>query len=371
MTVGLLPALTDEQEMFVDASARFMDAEMSLTAVRALAGGTPRDDAAYRSAAAELGWLGLLATEADGGGSISENPVLDAAIVAAELGARLQPGPFAGHAVVVDALSNAGGHLDVLGGLASGREWATWTFGSETSCTVRVEAGDLIVDGRVEPVADAGACAHLLVVATGPAGCTQVLVPADAPGVSRRALDGLDITRRWFAVELAGVRVPVDAVVGTPGRDTERQVARETQLGAVLVAADAVGAMHADFTTAVQYAKDRTAFGRPIGSFQAIKHILADTSLSLEMSKGIVADAARALGAGAVDGPELAHAAKAFVSEHSVDLMHSCFQVFGGIGFTWEHDQHLYLRRLAADAVMFGSAAWHRTRLLDVAGAGR
>jgi alkylation response protein AidB-like acyl-CoA dehydrogenase len=125
--------------------------------------------------------------------------------------------------------------------------------------------------------------------------------------------------------------------------------------------------MHTDFHMALQYAKDRVAFGRPIGSFQALKHILADMSLSLEMSAGLVAAAATALGSGAADGPELAHAAKAFVAEHGIELAHNSFQVFGGIGYTWEHDQHLFLRRLAADAECFGSPAWHRTRLLETA----
>jgi alkylation response protein AidB-like acyl-CoA dehydrogenase len=82
-----------------------------------------------------------------------------------------------------------------------------------------------------------------------------------------------------------------------------------------------------------------------------------------------VAAAATALGSGAPDGPQLAHAAKAFVAERSIDLAHSCFQVYGGIGFTWEHDQHLFFRRIAADAASFGSASWHRRRLLDVAAA--
>jgi len=96
---------------------------------------------------------------------------------------------------------------------------------------------------------------------------------------------------------------------------------------------------------------------------------LADTSLSLEMSKGIVAAAAAALGSDGPDGPQLAHAAKAFVADHGVELAHNCFQVFGGIGYTWEHDQHLYFRRIAADAQTAGNAAWHRSKVLDEAGA--
>ena len=142
----------------------------------------------------------------------------------------------------------------------------------------------------------------------------------------------------------------------------------KAQVAAVLTAAEVIGTMHADLDLAVRYAQDRIAFGRPIGSFQAIKHLLADCSLWLEMSKGIVAAAASAVGDDAPEGPQLAHAAKSFVAERAIDLAHGCFQVYGGIGFTWEHDQHLFLRRIAADACNYGSAGWHRRELLASTG---
>ena len=114
----------------------------------------------------------------------------------------------------------------------------------------------------------------------------------------------------------------------------------------MLTVAESIGAMDHDFEVAVQYAKDRTAFGRPIGSFQAIKHLLADTSLLLETSKAMALAAARAVGTGQPDAGEVASMAKAFVGDCAIDLAQNCFQIFGGIGYTWEHDQHLYLRRL-------------------------
>jgi alkylation response protein AidB-like acyl-CoA dehydrogenase len=193
-------------------------------------------------------------------------------------------------------------------------------------------------------------------------------VRTDAPGIERRPLEGIDVTRRWCAVELTDVVVTTDDVIGTT--DVTRS-ARQGELAAVLVAAESVGAMHADFELALQYAKDRVAFGRPIGSFQAIKHLLADTSLWLEMAKGLVHGAATSLGEGSPDGAELAHAAKAFVAERGVELAQNCFQVFGGIGYTWEHDQHFWFRRLAADAECFGSAPFHRGQLLDLVGVDR
>jgi alkylation response protein AidB-like acyl-CoA dehydrogenase len=376
MTVGLLPALTDEQAMLLDASVRFIDAEFPMEAVRERADGGEGPEADYLRAAAELGWLGMLADEAHGGGSASGNGLLDAAIIAAERGARLQPGPFAGHNVIVHALSKAGspGQLEVLAELVAGRCWATWVAsgpcvgGAQQHVDLDDAEDGLLLNGTVDGVADAVDCEWLLVAASGRDGPAQVLVPAGAPGVSVRGIEGLDLTRRWCAVELHGVHLPAEAIVGAPGLPTEQLVRCQAEIGCVLSAAEAVGAMDANFRLALDYAKSRIAFGRPIGSFQAIKHLLADSSLWLEMSKGIVAAAAGALGRGAPDGPALAHAAKSFVGERGIELTHNCFQVFGGIGYTWEHDQHLFMRRLAADAAAFGSPAWHRQRLCVVAG---
>ncbi len=132
--------------------------------------------------------------------------------------------------------------------------------------------------------------------------------------------------------------------------------------------AESIGAMDYDLQLAVQYSKDRTAFGRPIGSFQAMKHLLADTSLMLEMSIGLALAAAHAVGSGADDAGTVASMAKAFVGDCGIDLAQNCFQVFGGIGYTWEHDQHLYLRRLTADAALFGDPAWHRERVCQLGG---
>jgi alkylation response protein AidB-like acyl-CoA dehydrogenase len=318
-----------------------MESEHPLATVRACADGATYDEEAYRRTAADLGWFGILADETHGGGSMSGNGLLDAALIAAERGARLQPGPFVGHNVVVHALTVSGARRGLLDQLVSGGAWATWV-------------------GESRVVADGASCRWVLVHA----GSTSVLVRSDAPGVNMRPLEGLDVTRHWCAIVVDDAALAAGDVVDVPE-------AHLSVVAAVLSAAESVGAMQADFDVALQYAKDRIAFGRPIGSFQAIKHLLADTSLWLEMVKGLVAAAATALGSGAPDGAELAHAAKAFVAERGVELAQNCFQVFGGIGYTWEHDQHFWFRRLAADAECFGSAAAHRTRLLDAVGVTR
>jgi len=371
VTAGLLPVPSDEQSMLVDASVRLMEAEVPLAVIRAAADGADDPIDGYTATAAELGWFGLLSDEASGGGSLSGNGLLDAALVASERGRHLQPGPFVGHSVVVGALAAAGGHDDQLAELIAGATWATWAFDETVTCRLTGSGDALRLDGTVAVVADADRCGLLLVPALGPEGAVQVLVRTEASGATVRRLTGLDVTRHWASVELSGVAVDASDLLGAAGPATDAALAHQAQVAAVLVAAESVGAMRADLEMAVAYAKDRVAFGRPIGSFQGLKHLIADASLSLEMAMGVVAAAAVALGAADPDGPQLAHAAKAFVAEHGLELAHTCFQVFGGIGYTWEHDQHLYLRRLASDAELFGSPGWHRERLLEAAGVAR
>jgi alkylation response protein AidB-like acyl-CoA dehydrogenase len=385
MSVELFPEATEEQCLMADSAIRVMEAEYPLTAVREAVEGAgqpgPRDEK-LRRALGGLGCYGLLAAEDDGGGSLSGNGVADAAILAAERGARLQPGPFVATQVVIASLSRAGragmGHAgigpaavhgDALTALLSGEAAATWAVDGLAGdprgprLAVREDGADLVLSGKVSAVQDAGECDWIL-VSTG-SGSTEAgntvrhfLLERSAAGVSLETADGLDLTRRQFTLLLDDVRVPATAVIDAPGL-TDWQLAA----AAVLSAAESVGAMDANFALALEYSKARTAFGRPIGSFQGLKHLLASTSLGLEMSKAVVATAASALGAGQPDGVILASIARAFVSEKAVDLTQNCFQVFGGIGFTWEHDQHLYMRRLATEAYLFGSPAWHRKRI--------
>jgi alkylation response protein AidB-like acyl-CoA dehydrogenase len=233
--------------------------------------------------------------------------------------------------------------------------------------TAAERSGGFVLTGAKTMVHDGDIADWVLVTATTDAGVTQFLVTPDTPGVTARRLDGLDVTRSFSELRFDGAEVPASAVVGEPGGAAEL-VDRQLAIASVLLGAESVGAMDHDFSLAVEYSKARIAFGRPIGSFQAVKHLLADTSLMLEMSKAVVAEAARAVGAGRDDGAESASMAKAFVGDHCVELAHNCWQVFGGIGYTWEHDQHLYLRRLTTDAALYGDAAWHRERICRLAG---
>jgi alkylation response protein AidB-like acyl-CoA dehydrogenase len=259
----------------------------------------------------------------------------------------------------------------VLRALLSGQAMAAWApsgllgNAGEPGVTVAGDEGGVVLSGAVQGVQDAGDCDWILVsTAAG-----QFLVPRSAGGLALERADGLDITRRFFTLRLNDVRVPAPAMLATGAEGPE--LARwQVAVAAVLSAAESAGAMDANFALALEYSKARVAFGRPIGSFQGLKHLLARTSLALEMAKGLVAGAAGALGGGAADGLVMASIARAFTSENAVELTHTCFQVFGGIGFTWEHDQHLYMRRLASEAYLFGAPSWHRRRIWELSSEG-
>jgi len=370
--------VTDEQRALLDVSTRFMEDACPLAVVRDGSWKADAFAASYRRQAAELGWYSMLVPESLGGGSISGNGVVDAALIAYKRGGLLQPGSFVGTNVVAYALARAGSEEmreTVLPALLSGEASASWAAASRGGggrLDGGVEArptgdGGFELSGVKTAVQDVEPSSWLLVTGTTADGPTQAIVAADAPGVSVTELDSLDITRRFAEVRFDGARVPAAAVVGVPGAEGGL-LTMQLAMACTLVAAESVGAMDHDFEMTLQYAKDRVAFGRPIGSFQAVKHQLADTSLALEMSKAIALAAARTLGTDDDHGPEAASMAKAFVGEAGVDLVQACFQVFGGIGYTWEHDQHLYLRRITTDAGLLGDAGWQREYLCQLAG---
>ncbi len=354
-----------------ETTARFIESACPLTRVRELADERTGPGAEYRRQAAELGWFAMLVPEEFGGGTVSENGVADAAVVAEERGRFLQPGAFVATNAVAYALARDGSEeqrAKVLPSIASGEVAVTWALASAdgdwspgAGLRASSRGSGFVLEGASGFVQDADAD-WILVTASGDRGLSQFLVGAGTPGVTIRALDGLDLTRRFSEVRFDNVELPASALVGQDG-SAAGSVDRQLDVALALTVAEMVGAMDRDFEVVLDYAKARTAFGRPIGSFQAVKHLLADTSLALEMSKAMAVAAAKSVGAAKDDATEVASMAKAFVSDSAVDLAQNCFQVFGGIGYTWEHDQHLYLRRLTVDAALYGDASWHRERV--------
>jgi alkylation response protein AidB-like acyl-CoA dehydrogenase len=355
------PSASDDQKLIMETSGRLMDELCPLTEVRASTYRDAEFALAYRRRASDLGWFSMLVPEELGGGNVSGNGVVDATLIAFERGRRLQPAPFVGTNVVAYALGQAGS--------PDGEASAAWlplpTAPGQGISATRTSSG-YEFSGRSTHVQDADSAAWFLVTAETDGGVIQALIDPAASGLKVTPLDSLDITRGFAEVQFDALEVPAAAVLGDG--DARELVERQLAVACVLTTAESVGAMDYDFEMALQYAKDRIAFGRPIGSFQAIKHLLADTSLMLEMSKAITLAAASSVGADDGYGLEAASMAKAFVGDCGIDLAQNCFQVFGGIGFTWEHDQHLYLRRVTTDSALFGSPAWHRERLCQLAG---
>jgi alkylation response protein AidB-like acyl-CoA dehydrogenase len=369
--------LTSDQELVRETTERFIADSFPLSRVRQFADTGAGPDADYAARAAELGWFAFLAPEDHGGGNISGAGVLDAVILAEARGRYLQPGAFIDTNVTISALAADGSteqQRKVLPALVAGEVTSAWALADPTgdwSGSSGVECatggGGYRLSGAKGFVVEPERSGWLLVTARAPEGLAQFLVAADTPGVSLEQLERLDLTRRICEVHFDDVVVNREAVVGTPGK-SDATLEWQLQLACVLSVAESVGAMDHLFAMTLEYCKDRIAFGRPIGSFQAVKHQLADTSLLLEMSAAVATSAARAVQEQQARAGEQASMAKAFVADAGIELAHNCWQNFGGIAYTWEHDFHLYLRRLTTDAALYGSAAWHRERVCRLEG---
>ncbi len=368
--------LTSDQEMLRATTARFISEACPLSMVRQIVDGTGVCPSDYLSRAAELGWFAMLAPEEHGGGSVSGDGLRDLALIAEERGRVLQPGPLASMNVVAAALGSAGSldqHALVLEPLCRGEVVATWAFGgamvggSDAVISVSRTTEGFALTGRAAMVQGGAGADCFLVTADGPEGSSQFLVARDTPGVSARPLGGLDITQELSSVVFEQVEVPTSSLVGLYGGAGD-DVVRQLDLAGVLTAVETVGALDVLFEMTRRYATERIAFGRPIGSFQAVKHQLADMSLSLECGKAIATDAVRALQDGATDAGEIVSMAKWWVGDTGIEIAQGCFQVFGGIGFTWEHDLHLFLRRITTNSVLFGQPDWHRERICRLHG---
>jgi alkylation response protein AidB-like acyl-CoA dehydrogenase len=368
--------LTSDQEFFRETTARFLDDQVPVAELRRLRDDPAGFDEKYWRGGADLGWTSLLVSESDGGGTISGDGVVDLTLVAYEFGQHAAPGPLVATNVVAGALSSAGAtaaHAAVIGDLLSGASIASWCFGEprpndrlgHVALEARLDGSDVVLHGAKRPVESAAQASHLLVTARAEHGLTQVLVPADADGLSIEPMQTVDLTRRFGAVTFDAVRVPADAVIGEVG-GAAGQVERQLQLALVMLTAEAVGAMQSAFDMTVAWAFDRYSFGRPLASYQALKHRFADMKSWLEASHAISDAAAAAVEAGSPDANELVSAAKAFIGHYGAELLHECVQLHGGIGVTFEHDLHLFLRRVILNRALYGTPAEHRQRITDL-----
>lgn len=371
----MLLELGTDQQFFQETTTRFLNEQASPEEVRSRrhdpAGFTP----AYWEAGAALGWTSLLVDEARGGGRLSDHGLLDLSMVAYEFGRHAAPGPLAATNLAAAALDSAGGAAadEVLPGLIAGSTivswWAPWPCradGAGMTLQVAVEGSDLVLTGKVAPVESAAQASHLVVVGHSGDGTTQVLVPTDAPGVTITPMGTLDLTKRFATVTFDRVRLPARMALGDVGR-AGQQLAVQMQMALVIACAESVGAMDAGFDMTVAWSFDRRSFGRPLASYQALKHRFADMKTWLESSHGISDDAAAAVAGGSPEAEALCSAAKAYIGDYGAELMQDCVQMHGGIGVTFDHDLHLFLRRQAVDRMLLGTPADHRRHLADLA----
>jgi alkylation response protein AidB-like acyl-CoA dehydrogenase len=181
---------------------------------------------------------------------------------------------------------------------------------------------------------------------------------------------GLDLVRRYAAVTFDGARLSRDAIVGSPDAACA-ELERNLQLACVLQCAETCGLIDVVFAMTVEYLGDRYSFGRPLSSYQALKHRLADDKMVLEACHATATAAARAVAASSTQAAELVSVAKHWIGPHATELIQDAVQLHGGIGVTWEHDLHLYLRRATGNRVLHGTPEWHADRiagaLLEVA----
>ncbi|MEU9008544.1 acyl-CoA dehydrogenase [Streptomyces sp. NPDC048479] len=319
-----------------------------LDATGAGAGGRP----GYWDGAAEQGLLGVHLAEKYGGGG---GTILDLAAVLEETGRAALPGPYL-PCVLASAVLARAGRADLAGTLARGERIAAVALGPGTLTATRTQGGHRL-DGTAPPVLGAGH-ADLLVLET-PTGWLAV----DAGALTVRVHESADPTRPTAEVTAHGVTVPRDRVL-------EIDTALVRDLASVLYAAEACGTAAWALHTASEYAKVREQFGRPIGQFQAVKHLCADMLVRVEQARALTWDAARAVD----QSPGVRGLVASLAAGTALDAAYSCakdcIQVLGGIGFTWEHDAHLYLRRALVARQLLGAGDSHRLRAVRLAAGG-
>jgi alkylation response protein AidB-like acyl-CoA dehydrogenase len=365
--------LSDDQDFFRETTQKFLATECPLPKVRELRSSEPGFEPGYWRQGAELGWVSMLVPEDLGGGSVSGEGLRDLALVADAFGAHVAPGPLVPCNVVAAALARSGTdeqRAEVLPALVAGEQLAAWAVTElpphdrlgALGLRAERDGADFVLTGVKSPV-EAGAQAdHFLVTATSDAGPTQLLVAAATPGITVTPLRSVDLVRRFARVDLDGVRVPATAVVGEPG-DAGADVEEQLRVAAVVQSAEMVGAARAVFDLTLDWAFSRYSFGRPLASYQEIKHRFADMKMWLEASNALADAAARHVQAGDAEASSAASIAKAYTGEYLAELVQDCVQMHGGIGVTYEHDIHLFLRRITADRLTYGTPADHRQRL--------
>ena len=370
-----------EKILFTSTTDAFLAKEAPLRRVRELHAAGESFDSAWWQRAAELGWAGLLVPEELGGGSVSGSGVTDLATVAEQLGKTVAPGPLYPVSIVLAGLVGCAErqqHAAIIESLVSGEQVASWAVSEpgrgwaplDPSVTASETGSGYRIDGTKDRVEAGGQSAVLLVVARCGGEVRQFLVPTDAPGVRITPQQSVDLVKQYARVDFDGVVVERTAAVGNAA-ETVASIDRQSQLAQVLQCSEVVGILQTVFDFTVQWALDRHTFGRPLASYQALKHRFADMKLWLEACRATTAAAVADLAADSPTAGVSASVAKSYVGEMAGQIVHGCVQMHGGIGVTWEHDLHLYLRRITLYRAMFGTPEEHNLAVYQAEKAGR
>jgi len=374
---------TEEQELLRDTARKFLDSECATKFVREMMATDAAVTDQFWRQLADNGWLGITYPEEVGGSGLG---LVDLVVLMEEIGRAVMPGPYPATVLLGGAAIAAAGSADQrrewLPRIAAGEVKATlavtepnprWDAAGITA-TAREARGGFALSGTKMFVPDAHLADVLVIAARSRDGSTMedgvslFLVPKDMPGLSVRRLPSIDETRKLCEVTLANVAVPGSALLGElhGGWAPLQQV---IDRAAVALSAEMCGAAQRVLEMTVEYAKLRVAFGKPIGSYQGVKHKCADMLVEIENAKSLTYYAAWAVDEGAADAPLAVSMAKAAASDAGRKVCAAGIQLHGGIGMTWEHDLQLYLKRAKADEVAFGDASWHRERVAQLMGA--
>lgn len=367
-------AFSEEQDQLRDVVRRFVEEKSSEEEVRRLMDTeVGYDPNVWAQMANELGLQSLHIPEEFGGQGFS---FVELAIVFEEQGRRLLCSPyFATVALATNAILNAGTSEEkaaLLPGIASGETIATLAFTEPNgrwdadgiTMIAREDGGGWVLDGTKMFVID-GNNADLIVVAartagtSGEAGISFFTVAGDANGLTRTALATMDQTRKQSKLEFAGVTA---TPLGAAGQGWSA-LSKTLDQAAVCLSNEMAGGAQFVLDMSVEYAKVRVQFGRPIGSFQAIKHKCADMLLEVESAKSAAYYSAWAAGEDNEELPVVASLSKAYCSDAYFHATAENIQIHGGIGFTWEHPAHLYFKRAKSSEILLGDATYHRELL--------
>lgn len=366
----------DEQQQLRSTARTFLEEHSGSAGVRA----AMQSEAGYESQVwkqiCELGWPAVIIPEQYDGLGLS---YVELVALLEVMGESLLCAPFfSSVCLAANALLVAGTEeqqREYLPQIAEGQMLATLAVSEPSghwdapgiAATAHRDGTDYRINGTKRFVLD-GHCADLVIVAArnpgseGESGISLFAVPTDTPGIERRALATIDQTRRLCAIEFSDVRVPQGALMGDPGHAWPA-LSKILDLAAVALAAEQVGGAQRTLDLSVRYANERVQFGRPIGTFQAIKHTCADMMLAVESARSASYYAACLASEGSEELPVVASLAQVVASEAFFRCAADAIQIHGGVGFTWEYDLHLYFKRAKSSESFLGDPSYHRERV--------